>query len=36
MAGTFGCGVESSRLPHFEHTSAERGLGWWRGHSFRS
>ena len=36
MTGTFGCGVDSSRLPHFEQTSAERGLAWRRGQSFTS
>jgi hypothetical protein len=29
-----GCGVERSRLPHCEHTSANRGFTCIRGHSF--
>jgi hypothetical protein len=34
--GILGCGVESSRLPHFEQTSAPRGFTCWRGQSFTS
>lgn len=33
---TLGCGVESSRLPHWEQQSANRGLTCRRGHSFTS
>jgi hypothetical protein len=36
VIGTLGCGVESSRLPHFEQTSAPRGLICSRGQSFTS
>src|SRR5258708_3136401 len=34
--GTLGCGVENSRLPHWEHACAVRGLGCLRGQSLRS
>jgi hypothetical protein len=36
LIGIFGCGVDNSRLPHFEQTSAPRGFTCNRGQSFAS